>query len=72
MVAYHSAFASDISERREKERAFRGRGLVLNRIVDQNPYPIWISDNQGILIRINEACCRMLEIQRSEVMGIIL
>ena len=69
-VEYHSAFARDISERREKERAFRERGVFLDRIIDQNPYPIWISDNQGMLIRINDACCRMLGIQRSEVMGL--
>jgi PAS domain S-box-containing protein len=41
----------------------------LNRMIDQSPYAIWISDEKGNLIRINRACCKLLNIKKEEVVG---
>jgi PAS domain S-box-containing protein len=66
----------DISERKEIESqreaalaALRENEEFLNRIIEQSPMAMWISDNQGTLIRINRACCDLLQIREDEVIG---
>lgn len=54
---------------KQMEIALLDRVRLLRYIFDQNPYPIWISDDKGTLIRINRACCDMLNIQPDEVIG---
>ncbi len=39
----------------------------LDAIFEQNPYPMWISDENGTLIKINEALLKMLKLKRSDV-----
>ncbi|GFO59763.1 hypothetical protein GMST_20880 [Geomonas silvestris] len=46
-----------------------GSCSLLDSIIDQSPNPIWISDSQGTLIRINRACTRLLNITEAEVVG---
>lgn len=41
----------------------------LDSIIDQSPNPIWISDINGTLIKLNNACCEMLQITPEEVVG---
>ncbi len=42
---------------------------LLNNIIDQSPYPMWISDNTGTLIRINKSLLDLLKISEEEVLG---
>lgn len=42
----------------------------LNSIIDQSPYPMWISDENGTLVKINKACTDLLNISADEVMGV--
>ncbi|MDD2540003.1 MAG: PAS domain S-box protein [Desulfuromonadaceae bacterium] len=42
----------------------------LDSIIDQSPYPMWISDVKGTLIKINKACTDLLHITECEVVGI--
>ncbi|MEN6610405.1 MAG: PAS domain S-box protein [Methanoregulaceae archaeon] len=41
----------------------------LGSMIDQSPYPLWISDENGTLVRINQACCDLLNITEDEVKG---
>jgi len=50
----------DISRRKQAEADLIKRERLLDNIIEQNPYPLWISDAQGTLLRINRACCEML------------
>jgi two-component system, cell cycle sensor histidine kinase and response regulator CckA len=68
-LQYLSTIMRDISERKQGEAALRAREQLLDNIIEQNPYPMWISDAQGTLIRINQACCRVLHIREEEVVG---
>jgi PAS domain S-box-containing protein len=63
------AAARDITERKRAEEALRNSEAFLNNIIDQSPVPMWISDDKGILIRINKACCSILKITEQDVIG---
>jgi two-component system, cell cycle sensor histidine kinase and response regulator CckA len=54
--------AAELARLRESER-------LLNRIIDQNPHALWLSDRDGTLVRINRACCELLHIREAEVVG---
>jgi PAS domain S-box-containing protein len=38
-------------------------------MIEQSPTPMWISDDKGTLIRINESCCKLLNITEKDVVG---
>ncbi len=59
----------DITEHKAAAEAVQISNLFLNSIIDQSPYAMWVSDAKGNLIRINPACCRMLNITPDEVIG---
>jgi PAS domain S-box-containing protein len=60
---------TDITDLKRKETALRRSESFLNSIIDQSPHAMWISDEKGTLIRINPACCRLLNITADEVVG---
>lgn len=51
----------DITARKEAEKVQVRTGNLLEGIFNQNPYPIWISDRYGSLIRMNRACQAILK-----------
>lgn len=61
--------ALEVTERKKAEQELSRSERFLNNIFDQNPHPIWISDDKGTLIRINRACCELLGIRKEEVIG---
>jgi len=62
-------FAIDITARQQTEEALRTSESFLNSIFYHSPYPTWISDDQGNLIRVNLACQDMLHITQEDVVG---
>ncbi|MHB8085091.1 MAG: PAS domain S-box protein, partial [Dehalococcoidia bacterium] len=60
---------SDIGPRKKAEMELIEADAILNSLIDQSPTPMWISDDKGTLIRINEACCRLLNITEKDVLG---
>jgi two-component system, cell cycle sensor histidine kinase and response regulator CckA len=63
------AFVLDITDRKRGERALRASESFLNSVIDQSPYPMWISDDKGVLIRLNQACRDLLRLSDEEVVG---
>jgi PAS domain S-box-containing protein len=61
--------ARDLTGRRQADNALLTSDAFLNSIIDQSPYPMWISDDQGTLIRINRACLDLLHLEEEEVVG---
>jgi PAS domain S-box-containing protein len=59
----------DITVRKLTAEALKASESFLNSVIDQSPYPMWISDDKGVLIRINNACLDLLNIKEDEVMG---
>ena len=59
----------DITEQKRAEEALRDSESFLNSVIDQSPYPMWIADHQGTLIRMNKALGDLLHISKEEVVG---
>ena len=59
----------EVTERKRAEEALGKSVKFLDSMIDQSPIPMWISDENGLLIRINKACCDLLHIIPEEVIG---
>lgn len=59
----------DITDWKQAEQDLQNSLTLLNNIIDQSPVSLWISDEKGTLIRINRACCDVLDITPEEVIG---
>jgi PAS domain S-box-containing protein len=60
----------DITSRTRLEQARRETESFLISVIEQSPNPIWISDETGMLIRMNQACRELLRISDEDVVGI--
>jgi len=59
----------DITERKRTEEALRHSQVFLNSIIEHSPNALWISDEHGTLIRMNQACRDNLHLRDEEVVG---
>jgi PAS domain S-box-containing protein len=59
----------DVTERAKVQEALRLSESFLNRVIELSPYPMWISDDQGTLIRTNKALRDLLSISDEEIVG---
>ena len=66
---YYQSIIRDITDRKKAEEALRTSESFLNSIIDQSPSPMWIADNKGTLVRLNQACRDLLNISDEEVVG---
>ena len=66
---YFQAIIRDITERKRAEAEIQTAKNFLDNIIEQSPNPIWISNDKGMLIRLNKACCDILKITPEEVVG---
>ena len=60
---------TDMTDRKKMEEAPRKSETVLNNIIEQSPFSMWISDAQGTLQRINPACKKWTRLTDGEVVG---
>ena len=59
----------DITDRRKAEEALRKSEALLDSIIEQSPFSMWISDNEGTLIKINPACKKWVRVKDEDVIG---
>jgi PAS domain S-box-containing protein len=59
----------DITERKQAEEAIRHSQDFLNNIIEHSPNSMWISDEHGTLLRMNQACRDNLHLRDDEVVG---
>jgi PAS domain S-box-containing protein len=59
----------DMTDRKENQQALTESEAFLGRLFDESPFPAWISDAEGTLVKINRACCESLEIKEEDVVG---
>jgi len=64
VVTFH-----DITERKKAEEALKNSEAFLNSVVEQNPFPIWISDSRGTLMRSNNALKKILNVTDEQIVG---
>jgi PAS domain S-box-containing protein len=67
--SYFISQIQDITERKIIENELSKRNDFLNSIIDNNPYSLWISDENGTLIKINKSCCNLLKVKPEKVIG---
>lgn len=59
----------DITERKRAEEKLRTSQVFLDRIIECSPNALWISDEFGTLLRMNQACRDTLHLRDEEVVG---
>jgi PAS domain S-box-containing protein len=59
----------DITERKRAEENLKAREEFLDNIIEQTPNSIWISDEHGTVIRMNQAIRELLELTNEEIIG---
>jgi PAS domain S-box-containing protein len=62
-------FTLDITERKRAEDSLKRSEAFLDSIIEHSPHSMWISDSQGTLIRLNQACRDLLHLKDEEVIG---
>ncbi|MBI5248040.1 MAG: PAS domain S-box protein [Desulfomonile tiedjei] len=67
--AGHIVTLNDITQFRRSEKALQRSEALLNNIIEQSPFSTWISDSNGTMIRLNDACRKTLKICDDEVVG---
>ncbi len=60
----------DITERKQTEEALANRERFLNRVIEQSPFAIWISDMNGTLQKANPALQKMLNLTEAQLVGV--
>ena len=64
---YFTGVGIDLTQRKRAEDALRTSESFLSSVINQSPYPLWVSDSRGTLVRINQACRDMLHVTDEEV-----
>jgi PAS domain S-box-containing protein len=60
---------TDVTNRKEAEVAIRQSEEFLNSVIENTPNPMWLSDEEGTIIRINQALRELLRIKEEEIIG---
>lgn len=59
----------DITERKHAEEALRESEQFLSRVIDENPFPIWIGDSKGTILQCNRALLELLQLEEDQLVG---
>jgi len=65
MVGTHT----DITEQKQAEEELKNRQKFLDSIIEQSPFPTWISDTEGVMIRVNPALKKALNLSDNQLIG---
>jgi PAS domain S-box-containing protein len=68
-ASFLMAEGRDITGRRQAEAALRESQMFLEAIFQQSPYSMWVSDSQGTLLRMNQACRELLHVTDEDLVG---
>jgi len=63
------AVSKDITKQKKTEKALKNNQNFLNRIIDQSPFAIWVSDKKGTIIKCNLALTKLLNITDEQLIG---
>ena len=66
---YLISIAADITERKRAEEELKSREKFLDSIIEKTPSALWVSDEKGTMIRMNQALRNMLLLTDEEAIG---
>jgi two-component system, cell cycle sensor histidine kinase and response regulator CckA len=64
-----SGILFDVTERKQADEALRTSETFLRTIIDNSPISMWVSDEMGTLIRMNQACRDLLQVTDEDLVG---
>jgi PAS domain S-box-containing protein len=64
-----SVIAKDITERKRVEEALASSEEFLGNVIEQSPVSLWISDSEGTLMKMNQACRELFGVTDEEAVG---
>jgi PAS domain S-box-containing protein len=67
---YFITIFSEITDYKKQEKSNLQALSFLDSIIDESPSPMWISDDKGTMIRINQACRTLFQLKDEEVVGV--
>ncbi|HRE18877.1 MAG TPA: PAS domain S-box protein, partial [Rhodocyclaceae bacterium] len=59
----------DVTERQQAEARLRTSEAFLDAIIEHSPFSMWVSDDRGTLLRMNQACRDLLHVTNEELVG---
>lgn len=59
----------DLSDRKHIENELRESQTLLETIFEHSPHSMWVSDENGVMLRMNQACRDLLGITDEDVVG---
>ncbi|MCP3931731.1 MAG: PAS domain S-box protein, partial [Bacteroidetes bacterium] len=69
LITSKAQLLSEITERKQIEKALKNNQSFLNNIIDQSPFATWISDEKGTIIKCNIALTKLLNITDEQLIG---
>lgn len=57
------------SDRKQAEEALRESQQFLSRVINENPFPIWIGDSKGTILQCNQALLDLLQLEEHQLVG---
>ncbi|MCG6533323.1 MAG: PAS domain S-box protein, partial [Syntrophales bacterium LBB04] len=57
------------TERKQTEDALRASETFLKAVIENCPYAMWVSDDKGTMIRMNQACRDLIHVTDEELVG---
>ena len=64
-----AGFALDVTEREEARSRLEAQLTFTARLLEVNPTPLFVKDNQGRLVMVNQAWLDMMDLQREAAIG---
>lgn len=59
----------DITERKQAEEESTSARAFLEMVIEMSPFAMWISDQNGTIIRVNRALCEAIQLTQDEIVG---
>jgi PAS domain S-box-containing protein len=59
----------DITERKAILESLQTAMAFSDTLVDHSPFAMWVSDREGTIIRVNQALCTLLHLDKDQIVG---
>jgi len=59
----------EVVKHKQAEMALRESEQFLNIVISQNPFPIWIGDSKGTLLKCNKSLLDLLQLEENQLVG---